>query len=141
MVFYREDGVEYRRKDYTLRDGQFRRCGEEEEMTGPNYASLGDRALGQLVDGLIVLGLFFLFGIFLAGRFGGMTAHGFELTGLPALILLGTLFVIMLVYFVVAEVLFGLTLGKVVADLEPGDLRLMGAREEGGRWAVDRGRP
>ncbi len=79
-------------------------------------ASLGDRALGQLVDGLIVLGLFFLFGMWLGGRFGGVTAEGFELTGLPALILLGALALLMLGYFTVCEALFGVTLGKVVAE-------------------------
>ncbi len=80
-------------------------------------ASLGDRALGQLVDGLIVLGLFFFVGMLLADRFGGMTAQGFELTGLPALILFGILGAVMLAYFIVCEALFGVTLGKVVAEI------------------------
>jgi uncharacterized RDD family membrane protein YckC len=94
------------------------------------HASLGDRALGQLVDGLIVLGLFFFFGMLLAGRFGGLTTQGFELTGLPALILLGILFVVMLGYFSVAEVLFGMTLGKVVAEIQvtTSDGRRIGVR-------------
>lgn len=82
------------------------------------YASLGDRALGQLVDGLIAIGVFFLFGMFLSGRFGGMTAAGFELTGQPALILLGVLLVVMLAYFILCEALFGATLGKVVAEIQ-----------------------
>jgi uncharacterized RDD family membrane protein YckC len=84
----------------------------------PRYASLGDRALGQLVDGLIALGLFFLVGMLLSGRFGGRTAQGFELTGWPALILLGVLLVVMLAYFVVCEALFGATLGKIVAEVQ-----------------------
>ena len=45
-----------------------------EDTSPANHASLGDRALAQLVDGLIVIGLFFLFGMFLAGRFGGNPA-------------------------------------------------------------------
>lgn len=87
-------------------------------MQLPPPASLGDRALGQLVDGLIVLGLFFFLGMLVAARFGGLTAQGFELTGLPALILLGTLVALMLVYFTVCEALFGLTLGKIVAEIQ-----------------------
>lgn len=79
-------------------------------------ASLGDRALGQLVDGLIAVGLFFLVGMLLAGRFGGMRAEGFELTGLPALILLGVVALVMFGYFTVCEALFGVTLGKIVAE-------------------------
>ena len=83
----------------------------------PRSASLGDRALGQLVDGLIAVGVFFLFGMLLSGRFGGMTAAGFELTGLPALILLSVLLIVMLAYFILCEALFGATLGKVVAEI------------------------
>lgn len=81
-------------------------------------ASLGDRLLGQAVDGLIALGLFFLLGTLLAGRFGGTTEQGFDLTGLPALILFSTLGVVMLVYFLLLEAFFGLTLGKVVAEVQ-----------------------
>lgn len=84
----------------------------------PRSASLGDRALGQLVDGLIAVGVFFLFGMLLSGRFGGMTAAGFELTGLPALILLSVLLIVMLAYFILCEALFGATLGKVVAEIQ-----------------------
>jgi uncharacterized RDD family membrane protein YckC len=80
-------------------------------------ASLGDRALGQLVDGLLAVGVFFLVGMLLSGRFGGGTSAGFELTGLPALILLGVLFLVMLAYFILCEALFGATLGKLVAEI------------------------
>ncbi|MGH7767305.1 MAG: RDD family protein [Candidatus Binatia bacterium] len=92
----------------------------EEARIGPP-ASLGDRLLGQAVDGLIALGLFFLFGMLLAGRFGGTTEQGFELTGLPALILLSILTVVMFLYFVLAEAFFGTTLGKVVAEVQVRD--------------------
>lgn len=88
-----------------------------ESLSSPP-ASLGDRLLGQAVDGLIALGLFFLLGTLLAGRFGGATEQGFELTGLPALILFSILATFMLVYFVVLEAFFGLTLGKVVAEVQ-----------------------
>ncbi|HXG05361.1 MAG TPA: RDD family protein, partial [Candidatus Binatia bacterium] len=86
-------------------------------------ASLGNRALGQLVDGLIAVGLFFLVGMWLAGRFGGMSPEGFELIGLPALILLGVVVVVMFGYFTVCEALFGVTLGKIVAEARVTTLR------------------
>jgi uncharacterized RDD family membrane protein YckC len=82
---------------------------------------LGDRLLGQAVDGLVALGLFFLLGMLLAGRFGGMTDQGFELTGFPALILMSVLGAVMLVYFVLMEAFFGMTLGKVVAEIQVRD--------------------
>jgi uncharacterized RDD family membrane protein YckC len=81
-------------------------------------ASLGDRLLGQAVDGAIALGLFFLLGMLLAGRFGGTTEQGFDLTGLPALILISIVVVFMLAYFVLTEAFFGMTLGKVVAEVQ-----------------------
>jgi uncharacterized RDD family membrane protein YckC len=81
-------------------------------------ASLGDRLLAQAVDGLIALGLFFLLGMLLAGRFGGTTGQGFDLTGLPALILLSILALVMLLYFVLTEAFFGMTLGKIVAEAQ-----------------------
>lgn len=82
-----------------------------------NYASLADRLLAQAVDGLIALGIFFSLGMALAGRFGGLTEEGFNLTGVPALILIGILIAVMLGYFIIAEGFFGTTLGKVVAEI------------------------
>lgn len=90
---------------------------EAPRSTVSPFASLGDRLLAQAVDGLIALGIFFLLGMALAGRFGGMTAQGFELTGLPALVLMGILFAVMLVYFILLEAFFGVTLGKMVAEI------------------------
>jgi len=83
-----------------------------------NLASLGDRLLAQAVDGLLALGIFFSLGMALAGRFGGLTEEGFNLTGAPALILIGILIAVMLGYFIIAEGFFGMTLGKVVAEIQ-----------------------
>ena len=83
-----------------------------------NLASLGDRLLAQVVDGLLALGIFFSLGMALAGRFGGLTEEGFNLTGAPALILIGILIAVMLGYFIIAEGFFGMTLGKVVAEIQ-----------------------
>jgi uncharacterized RDD family membrane protein YckC len=81
-------------------------------------ASLGDRLLAQVVDGLVALGIFVFLGLTLAGKFGGLTDQGFELTGMPALILIGVLLSVMLVYFILLEAFFGTTLGKLVAEIK-----------------------
>jgi uncharacterized RDD family membrane protein YckC len=82
-----------------------------------NFATLGDRLLAQAVDGLVGVGIFVLLGLTLASRFGGLTDQGFELTGMPALILLGVLLSVMLIYFILLEGFFGATLGKWVAEI------------------------
>src|SRR5262245_58828276 len=82
------------------------------------YASLGDRVLAQLVDLLLAFGLFLVLGVLLGRRFGGLTEQGFDLTGLPALGLLAAVGIAMTAYFILAEALFGRTLGKVVAEIE-----------------------
>ena len=91
--------------------------GSKKEVVSP-YASLDDRMLAQAVDGLIALGAFFLLGMAVAERFGGLTEKGFELTGFPALLLMGILVVIILPYFILAEAFFGMTLGKLVAGIQ-----------------------
>ena len=95
-----------------------------------NYASLGDRLLAQAVDGLVAVEIFVLLGLTLAGKFGGLTDQGFELTGMPALILMGVLLSVMLIYFILLEAFFGATLGKVVAEIKvtTGDGGVIGIR-------------
>ena len=95
-----------------------------------NYASLGDRLLAQAVDGLVTVEIFVLLGLTLAGKFGGLTDQGFELTGMPALILMGVLLSVMLIYFILLEAFFGATLGKVVAEIKvtTGDGGVIGIR-------------
>jgi uncharacterized RDD family membrane protein YckC len=87
-------------------------------VTAPRFATLGDRVLAQVVDGLIGLGLFFFIGVMLAVRFGVVTDSGFELSLGPALLLIGLAAVMMLSYFVLAEAMLGATLGKVVAQIK-----------------------
>jgi uncharacterized RDD family membrane protein YckC len=90
-----------------------------------NFASLGDRLLAQAVDGLVAVGIFVFLGLTLASKFGGLTDQGFELTGAPALILMGVLLSVMLIYFILLEGFFGATLGKWVAEIRV-------AKREGG---------
>jgi uncharacterized RDD family membrane protein YckC len=81
------------------------------------YASLGRRFLAQVVDGFVGFGVYFFVGMALAPRFGGTTEDGFKLTGRPALLVLTTVGVILLVYFIFAEATRGATLGKLAAGI------------------------
>lgn len=101
-----------------MADGPNSQVWQLRNVTASTFATLGDRVLAQVVDGLIGLGLFFLIGVMLAGRFGVVTNSGFELNLGPALILLGIVTVVMLSYFVLAEATLGATLGKVVAQVK-----------------------
>jgi len=80
----------------------------------PDVASLGDRALGALIDLLALGAAFWVIGNWLAPRFGGSTPTGFSLTGLPALLIIGLSLVAWLVYYICLEWWFGATPGKWV---------------------------
>jgi uncharacterized RDD family membrane protein YckC len=86
------------------------------------YGSLGDRLIGLLVDGLVAFGLFFLLGMLIAPRFGGATASGFELSGAPAIAVIGPVTILTFAYFVLLESAFGATLGKLVAGIQVQDV-------------------
>jgi uncharacterized RDD family membrane protein YckC len=83
----------------------------------PPYASIGQRLLGQVVDGLIALGIFAIIGALVANRSGDPTANGFNLTGVPALIVIGITSAAVLLYFFLAEALTGMTIGKLAAGM------------------------
>lgn len=83
-----------------------------------SFASLGDRALAQVVDGLIGVALFYFVGMALGSRFGITTESGFALSFGPALLLVGIVAVVMFAYFVLAEAMSGATLGKFVAQIK-----------------------
>lgn len=80
-------------------------------------ASLGDRMLGQAVDGLVGFGVFFFVGAQLATRYGGETESGFHLTGWPAVVGLSIVSLVMLAYFIILEGVFGATPGKLVVGI------------------------
>jgi uncharacterized RDD family membrane protein YckC len=98
-------------------------------------ASLGDRLVGLLVDGLPAVGLFFFVGMLIAPRFGGATAAGFNLEGGPAALVIALALLGMFVYFVLLELAFGATLGKVVAGAR---VRTVEGRRIGFRAAIVR---
>lgn len=81
------------------------------------YASLGDRLIAQVVDGLVAFAVFFVVGMTLAPRFGGVTESGFSLGGWPALLVIAICMVALLAYFVLAEAAVGATLGKLAAGI------------------------
>lgn len=83
-----------------------------------DFASIGDRLLAQLIDGLVAFGVFFLTGMPLALRLGGLTETGFNLTGWPAAVSAGVTAVVLLLYFVFMEGHSGVTLGKLVAGVK-----------------------
>jgi len=91
--------------------------GETKPAIEPVFASIGDRLVAQLVDGLVAFGLFFFVGMTLAPRFGGATQTGFDLTGWPAAAVAAVVSVVMLAYFVLAEASLGATFGKAVAGI------------------------
>jgi uncharacterized RDD family membrane protein YckC len=92
---------------------------EAAEPSSSAYASIGDRLLAQALDLLLVAVLFYLVGLALAPRYGGVTSggYGFNLEGWPALIIITLTTLPALAYFVLGEGLLGGTLGKVVAGI------------------------
>lgn len=86
--------------------------------SGPRFASLGKRALAQIIDGLVAFGVFFFAGMQIAPRFGGRTEAGFDLTGGPALVVIGVVSAILFAYFVLLEGTLGATLGKLTAGIQ-----------------------
>lgn len=87
-----------------------------ESAPSPRLASLGNRLVAQIVDGLVSLGIFVFFGMLVAIPFGGLTESGFQLDGPPALIAIVVVTILVLVYFTLADML-GATFGKLAAGI------------------------
>jgi uncharacterized RDD family membrane protein YckC len=82
------------------------------------YASLGDRMLEVCLDALVLLAVFWMMGMWVAPRYGGLTADGFNLEGAPALIT-GALTVLpFFLYYLCLEWWLGTTLGKIVVGVK-----------------------
>ena len=80
-------------------------------------ARLGDRLLAVILDTLLLAVTFAVVGMWAAGRWGGVTAGGFEMTGTPALVTVGVVLVVGFLYYWVFEGLFGATLGKAMVGI------------------------
>jgi uncharacterized RDD family membrane protein YckC len=78
---------------------------------GPtSYAGLGLRALATILDTVILIFLLFFLGYMVEGANG----EGFNLVGVPGLVVLGLGFA----YYIILEAIFGATLGKIVFGLK-----------------------
>lgn len=78
------------------------------------YASLGDRLLAVVLDGFLLVAVFWAVGSWVAPRYGGLTAEGFNLTGAPALIVMGLSTLVFFAYYLCFEWWWGATLGKML---------------------------
>ena len=70
-------------------------------MSSLNYQGIGPRLVAQIVDGIVLLILYFILG---AAMFGGFT---FEVFGFAALSFMGAYMLLFLLYFIVLEGTFG----------------------------------
>src|SRR6266849_6685990 len=80
-------------------------------------ARLGDRLLADIIDTLLLVGVYAVVGMWAAIRWGGLTAHGFSIQGNAALVAMsGTLAVGFLFYWFL-EAVAGATLGKAIVGI------------------------
>lgn len=82
------------------------------------YQGIGIRLAAQIVDGIIFIVLFSIVGWSIASIYGGLTPTGFHLTGAPAFLAMGILFVIWLAYFTILEGITEATVGKMVCKIK-----------------------
>jgi uncharacterized RDD family membrane protein YckC len=83
----------------------------------PPLGSLGARLVAHLIDLIFLFLAFWLTGNVYGALFGGLTPSGFNLTGLPALVIMGVTSLVFLAYLIVFEGLMGATPGKFVLGL------------------------
>ena len=82
------------------------------------YASPGDRLLAVVLDGFLLVAVFWAVGSWIAPRYGGLTSEGFSLTGMPALIVLGLSTLVFFTYYLCFEWWWGATLGKMLVGVK-----------------------
>ncbi|MGD0921663.1 MAG: RDD family protein [Terriglobia bacterium] len=83
----------------------------------PPLGSLGTRLVAHLIDLVFLVLAFWLTGNAYGALLGGLTPSGFNLTGLPALIIIGVACLGFFIYLVVFEGLVGATPGKFLLGL------------------------
>jgi len=83
----------------------------------PPLGSLGARLVAHLIDLVFLFLAFWLTGNVYGALFGGLTPSGFNLTGLPALVIIAVSSLVFLVYLIVFEALAGATPGKLLLGL------------------------
>lgn len=80
-------------------------------------ASLGDRLVAQLVDGLLAFGLAFFLASALIPRLEGLVSPAWDARLVGLLVALGITALVLLLYFIAGEKQLGFTLGKVAAGV------------------------
>lgn len=89
----------------------------------PVFGGIGARLVAQIVDGFVLIALFWVIGFRIAARTGGLTEGGFELEGGPALMAIGLTMLGYLLYFSLLEGFWnGQTLGKKLAGIQVVDM-------------------
>ncbi len=80
-------------------------------------AGLGDRFLAVFLDTVLISAGFAIIGMVYSIGYGGITESGFELNGLPALLVISTTMAVGFLYYWLGEAWFGRTLGKALAGI------------------------
>ncbi len=86
-------------------------------VAGLRVARLGDRLLAVILDTALLAAAFALAGSWVAKRWGGLTASGFEMTGAPALLTIGVVAALGFLYYWFFEGLFSATIGKAIVGV------------------------
>jgi uncharacterized RDD family membrane protein YckC len=94
-------------------------------------ASLGDRTLAIILDGLLLAAAYAVVGMLVARRLGGVTGSGFSMEGKPALLAIALTMLVGAVYYWLFEGLFGATIGKAILGIGV-------RRVDGGRCGLGR---
>ncbi|MGI8497144.1 MAG: RDD family protein [Gemmatimonadaceae bacterium] len=80
-------------------------------------ARLRDRAFAAVLDMVVIGAVYVVVGSWVAGRWGGLTAQGFELHGKPALIAVGITSLAGFLYYWILEATTGATIGKAALGI------------------------
>ncbi len=81
-------------------------------MASLNYQGIGPRLVAQIVDGIVLIILYFVLG---AAMFGGFT---FEVFGAAAGSFMGIYLLVFFLYYIVLEGALGTTIGKMAAKIK-----------------------
>ena len=99
-------------------------------VAGLRVARLGDRLFAVILDTALLVAVFAVLGMWTAARWGGVTANGFETTGMPAVLTFGGVGAFGFLYYWLLEALFGATIGKAIVGVKVCDIggRACGAK-------------
>jgi uncharacterized RDD family membrane protein YckC len=87
-------------------------------MAGYRLAGMGDRCIASLMDSILIAAIFAVIGMAVAAQLGGVTGSGFSLNGVPAAIAIGSTLLAGFLYYLLAEGIAGVTLGKAIAGIQ-----------------------